>query len=106
LSQPAKEGRKGARPVPDSETFPTDLWDIDTVCRYFGGTRPLHVSTLYRGIREEKIYPPPRKVGGNTARWIPSECREYRDRLLADVDAHQRDGAAIRGRLLNRKSAA
>jgi hypothetical protein len=27
-----------------------DLLDIEAVCRFFGGTKPLHPATIYRGI--------------------------------------------------------
>jgi hypothetical protein len=29
--------------------------------KFFGGTKPLHVSTLYRGVHS-KLYPPPMNV--------------------------------------------
>ena len=48
------------------------LLDRTGVCSYFGGSRPLNASTLYRGIRRGH-YPKPVKVGGSS-RWLKSEC--------------------------------
>ena len=56
-------------------------------CAFFGGDRPLHYSTLYRGIAAGR-YPKPVRVGPNTSRWLRSECQSARDALIA-----ARDGA-------------
>jgi predicted DNA-binding transcriptional regulator AlpA len=52
--------------------LPWDLLDKQAVCRMFGGTRPINVATLYRGIRKG-MYPRPVKVGGSS-RWLRTEC--------------------------------
>lgn len=49
------------------------LLDRDAVCAYFGGSRPIHQSTFYRGIRKG-IYPAPIKVGPASSRWLWNEC--------------------------------
>jgi predicted DNA-binding transcriptional regulator AlpA len=49
-----------------------DLMDQRATCAYFGGTRPINVATLYRGIRRGR-YPKPVKVGGSS-RWLRDEC--------------------------------
>jgi predicted DNA-binding transcriptional regulator AlpA len=49
------------------------LLDRREVCRYFGGSKPIDASTLYRGIREGR-YPRPVKVGPGSSRWLRSEC--------------------------------
>jgi predicted DNA-binding transcriptional regulator AlpA len=49
------------------------LFDLKEVCRFFGGTKVLHPSTLYRGIRQGR-YPKPIKVGPGSSRWLRSEC--------------------------------
>ena len=49
-----------------------DLLDRVEVCRFFGGTRPINASTLYRGIKANR-YPQPVHVGGSS-RWLRSEC--------------------------------
>jgi predicted DNA-binding transcriptional regulator AlpA len=50
------------------------LLDKGEVCRYFGGTKPINPSTLYRNIRKG-IYPKPLKVGG-LSRWLRTECEQ------------------------------
>jgi predicted DNA-binding transcriptional regulator AlpA len=49
-----------------------ELLDRVEVCRFFGGTRPINASTLYRGIKVNR-YPQPVHVGG-LSRWLRSEC--------------------------------
>jgi predicted DNA-binding transcriptional regulator AlpA len=49
-----------------------DLLDRTAACAFFGGTRPLHPATLYRGVRQGR-YPRPVKVGA-LSRWLRSEC--------------------------------
>lgn len=51
-----------------------DLLDIEAVCRFFGGTKPLHPATIYRGVG--KRYPLPIKIGPNANRWRRSECED------------------------------
>ena len=48
------------------------LLDRAEVCRWFGGTKPLNASTLYRGIRKGR-FPQPVRVGGSS-RWLRREC--------------------------------
>jgi predicted DNA-binding transcriptional regulator AlpA len=50
-----------------------ELFDRDAACAFFGGTRPINVATLYRGIRRGR-YPRPVKVGPGSSRWLRSEC--------------------------------
>jgi predicted DNA-binding transcriptional regulator AlpA len=49
------------------------LLDRKEVCFFFGGSKPIDASTLYRGIREGR-YPRPVKVGPMSSRWLRSEC--------------------------------
>ena len=49
-----------------------DLLDRTAACAFFGGTKPLHPATLYRGVRAGR-YPRPVKVGA-LSRWLRSEC--------------------------------
>lgn len=51
---------------------PADLLDIEAVCRFFGGTKPLHPATIYRGLGTR--YPRPIRVSPNTNRWSRAEC--------------------------------
>jgi hypothetical protein len=64
---------------------PIELWERKTVLAYFGGDKPLHVSTLYRGMTTG-IYPKPVNTSGNTARWIADECRTALERMIAARD--------------------
>ena len=50
----------------------SDLLDRRSVCRLFGGSKPINASTLYRGIRVGR-YPRPIHVGGSS-RWLREEC--------------------------------
>jgi len=51
-------------------------------CVFFGGPeRPIHYSTLYRGIAAGR-YPEGVRVGPNSVRWLRSECREARQKLI------------------------
>jgi predicted DNA-binding transcriptional regulator AlpA len=48
------------------------LMTLDEVCRFFGGSAPLHPATIYRGIGVR--YPRPVKIGPNSNRWFRTEC--------------------------------
>jgi predicted DNA-binding transcriptional regulator AlpA len=50
-----------------------ELLDRLAACAFFGGTKPIDVATLYRGIRRGR-YPRPVKVGPGSSRWLRSEC--------------------------------
>ena len=65
-----------------------DLLDANAACQLIGGTRPLHPSTLWRGVRAG-IYPPPIKVSPNSNRWKRPELVEAVQRL---ADARKRIG--------------
>jgi predicted DNA-binding transcriptional regulator AlpA len=58
------------------------LLDRGEVCRYFGGTRPINPSTLYRGIRQG-TYPKQIKIGGSS-RWLLTECRDALAAMVED----------------------
>ena len=63
-----------------------DLLDRKAACAFFGGTKPIDVATLYRGIRRGR-YPRPVKVGPGSSRWLRSECEAA---LQAMVDGRGR----------------
>jgi predicted DNA-binding transcriptional regulator AlpA len=71
---------------------PPELLDIDAVCAFFGGSRPLDRATIYRGVAEGR-YPQPIKVGKNSNRWLRSECAA----ALAAIVAEPRLPRAYRG---------
>jgi predicted DNA-binding transcriptional regulator AlpA len=58
-----------------------DLLDIDEVCAFFGGNKPLHPATIYRGLGQR--YPNPVKVGPNSNRWLRSECEAVLRQMAA-----------------------
>jgi predicted DNA-binding transcriptional regulator AlpA len=64
---------------------PANLLDIDDVCAFFGGTRPLNPSTIYRGLG--KRFPNPIKVGPNNSRWLRSECEDALRAMAAEREA-------------------
>lgn len=84
-------------------TSDLELWSRDTVLRFFGGDKPLHHSTLYRGMNAE-IYPRPVNVAGNAARWVRSECEAARQRMF-DRRNEPRVKPVGRGRKKRRRSA-
>jgi predicted DNA-binding transcriptional regulator AlpA len=88
-----------------SEPAELELWDCETVLKYFGGIKPIHVSTLYRGINSGR-YPRPMNVSDNVVRWIGHECREARQRMLSERAAPKTPPPARRGRPRGRKPAA
>lgn len=59
-----------------------ELLHLDAVCQFFGGTRPLNPSTLYRGVKNGR-YPPPVKIGPGSSRWLRAECEAAKARLIA-----------------------
>jgi predicted DNA-binding transcriptional regulator AlpA len=70
---------------PPTTTAPIEFWDRPAVLKFFGGSRPLHVSTLYRGMKSGR-YPKPVHVSGNSVRWLRSECEAAAQRMLAARD--------------------
>jgi predicted DNA-binding transcriptional regulator AlpA len=73
-----------ATPEPtETEPAELELWDRATVLKFFGGSKPIHVSTLYRGVHSGR-YPSPMNVSDNVVRWIGHECRAARQRMLAE----------------------
>jgi len=65
----------------DASSSDDQLMSLGAVLEFFGGDRPIHFSTLYRGIANGR-YPKPIPIGPNTKRWLRSECREARQRMI------------------------
>lgn len=72
---PQREEPRAASPQPD-------LLDLPAICRFFGGTEPLHPSTIYRNIAKG-LLPAPIRVGPNTSRWLRSECEAALQAMIA-----------------------
>jgi predicted DNA-binding transcriptional regulator AlpA len=67
--------------VETTEPTEIELWERKTVLKFFGGDKPLHPSTLYRGMVVGR-YPRPILVAGNAARWVRSECEAAQRRMF------------------------
>jgi predicted DNA-binding transcriptional regulator AlpA len=62
-----------------------ELLDVDETCRFLGGTKPIHPSTLYRGIKTGR-YSKPIPIGPQISRWRRSELQRDVERLAAERD--------------------
>jgi hypothetical protein len=75
-----------SKPLKPPVTDDVELWNRDVVMRFFGGNeKPIHLSTLYRGIANG-IYPKPVNISSNSIRWVASECRAAIQRMIAARD--------------------
>ena len=89
-------GGATARTTPQDD----ELMTLAQVLRFFGGReRPLHHTTLYRGIKWGR-YPAQIHIGPQTVRWLRSECIAARQRMINERDGKtellaqiQQDGA-------------
>jgi predicted DNA-binding transcriptional regulator AlpA len=62
-----------------------ELLDVAEACRFLGGSRPIHFTTLYRGIKAGH-YSKPIKIGPFLVRWRRSELQADIDRMIAERD--------------------
>lgn len=58
------------------------LYDLSFVCAYFGGNRPLHTATIYRGIAAGR-YPQPVRPSPNVNRWVGRELKAAKAAIIA-----------------------
>jgi predicted DNA-binding transcriptional regulator AlpA len=58
------------------------LLDRKAVQVFFGGTKPLNASTVYRQIKAGRI-PPPIKISAGCSRWSLAECEAALQRMGA-----------------------
>ena len=75
--------------TPNRPAQQVELWDRQTVLAFYGGTKPINVSTLYKGMASGR-YPKPVNVGPNTVRWIAGECRTTLHRMVSERDGRKR----------------
>jgi prophage regulatory protein len=61
-----------------------DLLNVNSVCRFFGGDRPIDKSTLWRGIRQGR-YPKPIRIGPQVRRWFRQDCEAALRLMKEDV---------------------
>jgi predicted DNA-binding transcriptional regulator AlpA len=78
----SRTAAQGEAPTPRE---PIELLDRPAVLKFFGGSRPLHQSTLYRGLLDG-TYPRPINVANGAVRWVKSECEETLRRMIATRD--------------------
>jgi predicted DNA-binding transcriptional regulator AlpA len=57
------------------------LYDIGFVCAYFGGSKPLHPATIYRGIADGR-YPRPARPSPNINRWVGRELKAAKQAIV------------------------
>ena len=74
--------KRRTAPAVDLEKSP---WTIREVAAFFGGSKPLHPATVYRGVKEKRI-PPPYHPSPGIARWDPCACRAAQGRMIAESD--------------------
>jgi predicted DNA-binding transcriptional regulator AlpA len=86
---PTKRGRKPGSKHPRRARALTSISEDDVLLTseevrvFFGGpSRPLDLATIYRGGAQGR-YPLPIQIGPNSVRWLLSECRASRQRMLA-----------------------
>jgi hypothetical protein len=77
----SKLTKRPARPIPSVADDEVMLTGPETCIFFSGPGRPMHLATLYRGVAEGR-YPPPVMIGPNSVRWLLSECREVRQRMI------------------------
>ena len=90
-----------------STPAPVELWDRHEVLRFFGGNRPLHTSTLYRGVNSG-TYPKPITISGSSnssgaVRWLAAECRDALAKMISARDEPKKPSR--RGRTKRRRIA-
>jgi predicted DNA-binding transcriptional regulator AlpA len=56
-----------------NQELKSSLLDRRAVERFFGGTKPLNASTVYRHIKAGRI-PAPIKISAGCSRWSLAEC--------------------------------
>ena len=62
-----------------------EMMTLSATCAFFGGDKPIHYSTLYRGIAVGR-YPKPVHIGPNSARWLKSECAKAMQAMIRARD--------------------
>jgi len=84
--------------VRDDVTLPpnrpaNELMSKAAVLEFFGGDKPIHESTLYRGIAAGR-YPAGIHISPNVVRWRRTECQAALDRIIAERDGRPKPANA------------
>jgi predicted DNA-binding transcriptional regulator AlpA len=58
-----------------------DMMDCKATCAFFGGNKPIHAATLYRGIKQGRI-PKPLHPAPGISRWSRAECKAARQEMM------------------------
>jgi hypothetical protein len=67
--------------------------DVKAACRFIGGSKPIHPSTLWRNVKAGR-YSPPDHVGPNMVRFKRSRLARDLERIAADEAARRQDETA------------
>ena len=70
--------------APQRQSSPIEddgFYDLEFVRSYYGGNRPLHAATIWRGVKAGR-YPPPRKTSPNVCRWLGRELRVSKEAII------------------------
>jgi hypothetical protein len=80
--KPGSKRSRAARPLPQAVADDDVMLTMAETQVFFGGpTRPIHSSTLYRGVANG-VFPRPVWIGPNSVRWLKSECVQARQKLI------------------------
>jgi hypothetical protein len=58
------------------------FYDLPFVCRYYGGNKPVHPATIWRGVKAGRI-PKPKEPSPNVRRWLGRELRESKEVIIS-----------------------
>jgi predicted DNA-binding transcriptional regulator AlpA len=64
-----------------------ELLDEEAACRFLGGSRPIHPTTLWRGVKVGR-YSKPIKISKQAVRWLRNELADDIARMAAERDTH------------------
>ena len=62
-----------------------ELLDEAATCRFFGGTKPIHPATLWRGVKKGR-YSKPIHISDQAVRWRRSDLQADIARMVAERD--------------------
>ena len=62
-----------------------DRLDTEGACAFIGGNRPIHPSTLWRGVKTGR-YSKPTHVGPQSVRWSKAQIRRDIARMNRDAE--------------------
>ena|ERR1700733_3269761 len=73
----------GIDPIIINQVDDDGLYHLKFVCAFFGGSKPLHPATLYRGMKAGR-YPRPVQVGPNSNRWVGRTLKATKTKFIED----------------------